>query len=746
MQSRAARSLLVPLMLVVSTGCQSSLGARHQGEEGLAVDLSVSTAEITSGWMREGDYLVSPANEEEAVATRVGMLVHLAAEDGTMPLFEARATEGGEPVGDWVPVSTTWSEGSQQVAVADLGTTSAGAQIRVPVDAVDQIAGLLWNASVPEEALGDGEAPPSDLVTEELTSSLTGLGIVTRAVWGAAPTRCTTRDATYRRMAVHYTMTPSVNPESQVRGIQRYHMDTRGWCDVGYHFLVGIDGRIFEGRPIGLLGAHVSGNNTGNIGVSFVGCFHSTSCSGMGPTTPPDAMLQGGGRLLGTLSRVYGINLDRSLVKGHREHTGASTDCPGDYLFSRIDQLLTIGRASSLGDPTTMPAPTPSPTPMPTTCGAATTCGSCEATSGCGYCASRGVCGATTDACTFAGDVGSVACNDALWPCATATCWNPTAAFAACGSWSIDEDFSSGSFSVHRYWAHVYPGGRTTLRLERTAGTLTPAILVSDRAGRLAYGGDVASLHPDVRVVSATTGRSGTFASVTLEAARDLDVYVYVTGWNVLDGAFRGSLSTTARYRFTASEDCSSTTTPPMTSASVYGGLTQSGSEIPRAGLANATLRGALGVSTEPYGSVVTYLSESWVSGRVSWFGGPSDTGVTTTETGAVSGERLRSLATPEHADRATIASRPADYYFIAMRWNYSPNGTSWWRNARLVITNPRTGAQVVVRPVDWGPNTSTGRAMDLSQQTLTDLGLTTDDTALVAFARPGTALGPVAH
>jgi rare lipoprotein A (peptidoglycan hydrolase) len=78
------------------------------------------------------------------------------------------------------------------------------------------------------------------------------------------------------------------------------------------------------------------------------------------------------------------------------------------------------------------------------------------------------------------------------------------------------------------------------------------------------------------------------------------------------------------------------------------------------------------------------------------------------------------------------------------MRLDYSPNDQSFWRTARFVVTNPRTGVQVVVRPADWGPNTFTHRIIDLSPQAIADLGMSTDDTALVAFARPGTPLGVV--
>jgi hypothetical protein len=733
---------LSAIALALVPACESPVGGRRARGESVPVDVSATLSEITAGWAREGDYLVSPANEEEGAATRVGALVRLA-NDGDMPWLEARAVEAGEPAGEWIPMATTWSEGDHYVAIADLGRTATGAQLRIAVDAVDRLSSVLWDATIPEEPDAD-DGDGTGVATEPLVAGLTGLGIVTRAEWGAAATRCTTRDPRRTRMAVHYTVTPSVDPARQVRSIQRYHMDTRGWCDVGYHFLVGIDGRIFEGRPIELLGAHASGSNSGNVGVSFVGCFHSTGCASMGPTTPSDAMLDAGGRLLGTLSRLYSIPLERSTVKGHREHAGASTDCPGDHLFARIDRLLAIGRTSTLGDP---PAPPPAPTPpppppAPASCGGLP-CGACEATSGCGYCASQAGCVATGRACAFAGDVGSSACWDALWPCATATCWNPTAPFVSCGRWSIDENFSSGRFSVHRYWAHLFPGGVTTISLARTSGTMAPAILVSDRAGRLAYGGDVAAVHGAVTVLSATTGRIGGAAEVRLTARADLDVYVYVTDWAVLDAAFGGRVSTTARYRLVASHDCAAATAPPA-SSDPYAGLTQSGSEIPRAGLANPTLRSALGVSAEPYGTVVDYAGRSWVSGRVSWFGGPSDGGVSATETGAITGEHLRSLGSPEHPDAATLASRPADYYYLAMRFSYSPNGTSWWRDARLVVTNPTTGASVVVRPVDWGPNTSTGRVLDLSPQTLADLGLDTDDTALVAFAAPGAPLGVV--
>ncbi|MFH1919390.1 MAG: N-acetylmuramoyl-L-alanine amidase, partial [Planctomycetota bacterium] len=52
-----------------------------------------------------------------------------------------------------------------------------------------------------------------------------------------------------------------------VKGHQNFHMDSRGWKDIGYHFLVDGAGRVFEGVPVELVGTHVGNNNAGNIGM-----------------------------------------------------------------------------------------------------------------------------------------------------------------------------------------------------------------------------------------------------------------------------------------------------------------------------------------------------------------------------------------------------------------------------------------------------------------------------------------------
>ncbi|WP_185155775.1 N-acetylmuramoyl-L-alanine amidase [Dysgonomonas sp. 521] len=44
-----------------------------------------------------------------------------------------------------------------------------------------------------------------------------------------------------------------------------------GWRDIGYHFVIHLDGSVHAGRPLEEIGAHVSGHNSGSIGVCYIG-------------------------------------------------------------------------------------------------------------------------------------------------------------------------------------------------------------------------------------------------------------------------------------------------------------------------------------------------------------------------------------------------------------------------------------------------------------------------------------------
>jgi len=68
---------------------------------------------------------------------------------------------------------------------------------------------------------------------------------------------------------IHCTATPE-GKDYTVADIRGWHK-ARGWSDIGYHYVVYRDGRVMVGRPVGQIGSHVAGHNTGTIGVTYVG-------------------------------------------------------------------------------------------------------------------------------------------------------------------------------------------------------------------------------------------------------------------------------------------------------------------------------------------------------------------------------------------------------------------------------------------------------------------------------------------
>jgi len=60
-------------------------------------------------------------------------------------------------------------------------------------------------------------------------------------------------------------------PTEKVDEVRRWHTQGRGWSDVGYHYLIDLDGTVVEGRPIEKAGAHVKGHNANSVGISLFG-------------------------------------------------------------------------------------------------------------------------------------------------------------------------------------------------------------------------------------------------------------------------------------------------------------------------------------------------------------------------------------------------------------------------------------------------------------------------------------------
>ena len=195
--------------------------------------------------------------------------------------------------------------------------------------------------------------------------------IYTRAQWGADESlrqrACSggpSYGSTITMGFIHHTDNANGYSQSQVPGIIRsiyaYHVNSNGWCDIGYNFLVDRFGRIWEGRYGGInkpvIGAHTGGFNTDTFGASLIGNFASTA--------PSTAMLTAVERLFAwKLGSYYrdpsgkttvtagsfsgsryntGQQVTFNTISGHRD--ADFTTCPGGSAYADLASIRTAVR------------------------------------------------------------------------------------------------------------------------------------------------------------------------------------------------------------------------------------------------------------------------------------------------------------------------------------------------------------------------------------------------------------------
>ncbi|GFS32467.1 peptidoglycan recognition protein 1 [Nephila pilipes] len=158
--------------------------------------------------------------------------------------------------------------------------------------------------------------------------------IVSRAQWGARNVKSSgTMALPVSHVFIHHTAGATCNNKDTcskiTRQTQNYHLDTRKWADIGYSFLVGGDGRIYEGRGWKAIGAHTYGYNSKAIGISFMGNFDKVA--------PSAAMLNAARNLIDCGVQKKFISASRQ-IHGHRD--AKCTACPGAALYNIIQKWV----------------------------------------------------------------------------------------------------------------------------------------------------------------------------------------------------------------------------------------------------------------------------------------------------------------------------------------------------------------------------------------------------------------------
>ena len=259
---------------------------------------------------------------------------------------------------------------------------------------VGRMSQIEWNAVTPDgskldtvsvEYMNTVDGPEVRYEVPAVANAGDGPRIITRAEWGADESYKSTSGGCERtfyplqQLFVHHTAGSNgdSDPYATMRAVYAYHTRSRGWCDIGYNFVVAQNGTVFEGRWArnyapwephnsedaagnAVAGAHVTGYNSGSFGVSLMGNFINYSLPKVQRAALVDLLAYEAERhdLDPLATHTYrnpdtGVTRTLPVIAGHRD--AGNTACPGDRVYSNLGAIRKEV-AASMG--TVPPAPT----------------------------------------------------------------------------------------------------------------------------------------------------------------------------------------------------------------------------------------------------------------------------------------------------------------------------------------------------------------------------------------------------
>lgn len=218
---------------------------------------------------------------------------------------------------------------------ASPSTVGPTTSTRVAPSSTSSTTGRPTTTSPPATTTTDAPAATTSTVPPTTSTVLgdvpTAIEAICVAAWGGEPPQGEFEEHVIERLTIHHTasrLDTNTRAPHHVRGHQRFHQRDRGWPDLAYHFVIDVNGHIYEGRPLWARGdTGTTYDPTGHFLVCCEGNFDQQD--------PSSAQVASLVAMLAWASREFAV--DPATMRGHRDL--AATSCPGANLYP----LLTDG-------------------------------------------------------------------------------------------------------------------------------------------------------------------------------------------------------------------------------------------------------------------------------------------------------------------------------------------------------------------------------------------------------------------
>ncbi|MFF5894570.1 N-acetylmuramoyl-L-alanine amidase [Streptomyces argenteolus] len=331
------RGTTEPRWVGLSDGVEVRVSSGGGTSAGLPAGLRLDTVDPGRVGSEPAAYAVDATDEPSAEPTDP-------TSDPAVPSTEPSESAGGETTG---PATETPTPGT----TADPSTTAdPGTSPSAPTESPSATVTAEPTATLPPPLPSTAPKPP----------------IVSRAEWNAdeslddeSPDYMDTVKAVFVHHTAQTNAYSCADSAAIVRGLHAYHVQSNGWKDLGYNFLVDKCGTVFEGRKGGVdravLGAHTYGFNRETAGIAVIGLYTDSAAAtaattavarvaawklgqyGVSPSSTTTLTAGATGTNYAGTRFTAGTAYTFGRISGHRD--GYNTECPGTKLYAQLPTI-----------------------------------------------------------------------------------------------------------------------------------------------------------------------------------------------------------------------------------------------------------------------------------------------------------------------------------------------------------------------------------------------------------------------
>jgi hypothetical protein len=167
------------------------------------------------------------------------------------------------------------------------------------------------------------------------------LGVVERADWGWVPIDTSFMIHDIEKITLHHggvEYSGGKEPVTYLKDVQSWSRSDKNWIDNPYHFMIDLEGKIYECRPINIPGdTNTEYNTESHALICVMGNYEVQELS--------EAQLMAVINLCVYLAQKFDI--PSSEIRGHKDYSEL-TDCPGEDFYKYLRDGTLVGRVNKV--------------------------------------------------------------------------------------------------------------------------------------------------------------------------------------------------------------------------------------------------------------------------------------------------------------------------------------------------------------------------------------------------------------